>query len=934
MPNEITSEILNYIDHIKIHSSNDSFDQILINKLLHELKPDTVSFTFTEDVVRIIQTIFETRWIKCIDTPLDYTVNQSGMNQYWINLARSLAAVTNKTYLEFLFPSVKNKIDSQSSRALVDCGDLSNFFLFDDGLTLGCISSLEDIRKNKKGCVCIIEKNDRGELIERHLSLKELHRVLAKISLSKTNSSSIFAKSLRQNIMPEWKNHGNIPRSIVPLLKELLTCYFKEGQRNGFSASVVDYPGFVTLLIHLTNQLKIVDLPDAYYLYSCVLDDPSSPETPGILLCELLVKCVYGDFSQIKPKMELLVSFMGSYDPSFIVSSELLNNLYHRHGIGVGFSFEHLKYCLMELLKGATPTLTIELKALSAKINSNSVTLAEAVLVLKEIYVLRWSEVKDTLLDYTREQGGGNLWWIRTAQIICGAKLINENYYGFLIPTLQNHIDIFTCEDCVNYPLNHCLLSEDEKYLIILDNSEKQYKQTKLFYNCSVNPPVPLKSKEEERLAFSPPRFLQYIAIIQNMQLPLKKSSVLIFKELVESTLDERGLDPLMTIDKDQVLMAERYFMLFFDALNKLPQDELARVNDHRTYFRGTNFSVSELLFKIKRAEDDGCIATCVKIFAQLVINHGEHFRFTQKIENSHLIGVSFMRTNSAKKVFSDYDYLTKDEAIRRNNLLMISMLTHNFNYTFSGYKMSLWDQANRGDAVVQSIFNQLKIYLESSDSSSVARYTYVNIIEGNVLKLKTDKGFSASLSVEIRDWLSLIEKGALFKLDNQTVTCFDPKQLFMGLSLFLERENYALLISPFLQDLISSMMQQRSDSMKTVHANVAFFKLIQCFEEDELRELFSEINGKKNVALNTYYDAIFSFLVLHESASITNYRLLSFFSPTVSIERYRGLLLQTKPKDWRECHSISDIVVLVRNAFENILRARESNSSSLHLIS
>jgi hypothetical protein len=916
---KITPEILKNIDSIKALSQADSFEQSLINNLIQELKPDFSNCIFTDDVTLKIQEIFEARWIKFIDTSNDYTINQTGLNLYWIQLAQALSIITDKTYLEFLFPSVKNKSDFQSARELVDCGPLSNFFLLDDGVTLGCVDSLDDARKKKNGCVCIVEKNDNGELIDRHLSLKELHRVLAKIPLGKTHSSSIFAHSLRQNIMRGWKGRGSIPRAILPLLIELLHCYFEEGQRNGFSTRFADYTGFPVLLTNLTNQLKILNLHDVYHFYGCVLDNPISPENPGILLCELLMKWVYGNFSKIKPKMESLVSFISSYDPSFIVQSQSLNEIYRRHGIGVGFSLDWLKNCLSELLKGASPAISIKLNELSNKIKRNSVSIVEAVLELKQIYVLRWSEVKGTILDYTRKQDCGNLWWIRTAQIICGAKLLkNENYYDFLIPTLVHMKDIFTLYPLVNYPLNHCVLSDDEKYLIILDNSEKHYNQTKLFYNCSVNPPVPFTPKEEARLAFAHQHFHQYISLIRNDQLPLKKSSVLIFKDLVESTLDERGLDPLMVTDEDQVLMAGRGFMLFHEALKKLPKDELARINDHRTYFRGTNFSVRELLFKIQRGEEDGCVATCVKIFAQLVINHGEHFKFTQKIENSHLIGVSFMRTNSSKKVFSDYDHITKDEAIRRNNILMISLLTHDFNYTLSGYKLLLWDQLNRGDAVVQSIFNQLKPYIESNTIGPVARYTYVNLIEGSVLKLKAKQGFPSSLSAEIRNWLNLIETGELFNLKSKTVTCFEPKQLFVGLSSFQEHESYGLFVRPFLQDLINTLIQVRSDSMKIVRANVAFLKFIQNFEQDEQSELFKAINMKQNVSLSAYYDSVFSFLVLQASASITNARLFSFFTHAVPNVNYRDLLLQRKPKEWAECHTISDILALINKNFTN----------------
>ena len=99
---KITPEILKNIDLIKAHSTVDSFEQALINNLIQELKPDVVNCIFTDDIVLKIQAIFNTRWIRLIDTSNDYTINQSGVNSHWIQLAYDLSAVTDKIYLEFL----------------------------------------------------------------------------------------------------------------------------------------------------------------------------------------------------------------------------------------------------------------------------------------------------------------------------------------------------------------------------------------------------------------------------------------------------------------------------------------------------------------------------------------------------------------------------------------------------------------------------------------------------------------------------------------------------------------------------------------------------------------------------------------------------------------------------------------------------------------
>lgn len=912
MSNLITSEIQDIISDISLHSQDGSVDKSLVFLLIAS-GLNIPGHQFTDARLEVAISVFERRWSKLIDTPNDYTIESDGINSYWIRLAHCFSDISNRTYLEFLFPSVKNKTDIyNSSRQLIDCNDLSNFFLLDDGTSLGCVDSLEE-HWSKKGFVSVVKKNDEGAYVDEPLTLKELHRILAKNSLSELKPAVKFAKKLRQEIMRDWVRRGSIPQPILSLLVELLKSYFDQGERNGFSAVDSQYEGFKPLMMALTNELSSFDIADVYHFYARVLDTGIPGKKSSFLLCELLMKCAVGNLAKIKPKMEAVVEFLCNCAPSLIVDSKLLHPIYKRYGIGEGFSLALLKDCIVELKKNASLSLVAKLNELEVKINFSSVTLEEAILPLRAIYAMRWSEVKGKLLDYTRQQGCVNLWWIRTAQILSGAKLIESNYYRFLIPTLSYDEDINILDPLINHSLNHFILSEDETNLILLDNSVKHYKQTKLFYNCSVNPPVPFTAVEEVRLAFTHEKFHSYISLIRNEQLPLMKSSVLIFRDLVDATLDERGLDPSMSTDEDQVIMAGRGFMFFREALKQLPEDELNRVLDHRTYFRGTNFSVRELIAKIERAEEDGCIATCVKIFAQLVINHGDHFTFIEKIENSPLIAVSLMRTISAKKVFRDYDFLTADEAVRRNNILMISLLTHDFNHMLTGYDLSLWDHHNKGDDVILAIFSQLKSYIELTDYRLEARYTFTSILEGHVFsQLEKNTG----MSKEVRDWLLSVKDSKLFTDMSQfNVTCYDPSQIFLGLSQFQEDNVFGDSVRRFLFEIVQALKDSSGDLMKTVHVNVAYYYFSQRFGKKEQNDFSKAIDANRTWTNDFFCDSVFYFLVLRASLSIRAYGSHFFSIPFLRSDESRKSLIERKPKEWLPCTTVSYIGSLVDEA-------------------
>lgn len=119
--------------------------------------------------------------------------------------------------------------------------------------------------------------------------------------------------------------------------------------------------------------------------------------------------------------------------------------------------------------------------------------------MIGELYALRWSLIRDTIDDYMRSpyQETGvissnatnvaaqlNDHWVMLAQRLASEKCV-ASWHQLLMPTLRQDVS----SEMKRSPLNHCILSDNNDYLISLrvslDSHEKRKPIHQSFLNCS-----------------------------------------------------------------------------------------------------------------------------------------------------------------------------------------------------------------------------------------------------------------------------------------------------------------------------------------------------------------------------------------------------------------------------------------------------------------
>lgn len=600
----------------------------------------------------------------------------------------------------------------------------------------------------------------------------------------------------RHDDLRNLRKQGRFPRQVFSVIFQLLDHYFDDGQECNFSADLQNYPNLTRSIDDLVALLKTLPQEDVLYLYGVSLFLEPVEKSPTVFFAQFFLQCLHGDLSNIRNQMVGLALSLLKYDASRLSSSPFMLDSYSRKGVGPGFALKVFSSIVDRLLDDALEELVPKLKELSRliKLHESACNMrgnlswpSEIISLTREVFKDRWVLIKDKFeiqnqvqingnsgprfikLDYTRHSTlssivDPNTLWVRTAQLLSGAKLIEPNYYRLLIPTLM-HDDIPYLGPVIDVPLTDLLLSEDETTLISLEVSVKRCQVTKVFCNHSTDSPRPFSVVEKERIKYSAPHFYEYVKeYIDYNELPLSFVDLECLIRLVNQTLDPNGLEE--KIDQEHICLAEQAYFTFGEELEKRAPIDAERLLQHRTrqVIRQVevNRSIQDTLNNIYQANQDGCIASCGKYFAQTVLDYMPWFRFNERIENSFAVGTCLMREKTAKKVPKDYDFLTTDEAIHRNKLLMESLLTHKFdNSWFCSDTIEFEGRTNfvsKENHLIHAIFNYLRSSLKNNDP----RYTYVHIIEGIVIPALI-KG-NSNLSESVLAWFHLIQNQKLFE--------------------------------------------------------------------------------------------------------------------------------------------------------------------------
>jgi hypothetical protein len=365
---------------------------------------------------------------------------------------------------------------------------------------------------------------------------------------------------------PEWATNGEsrrygglFPRKVVPVLLEILKYYFDAGSINGCSDNFSDYPGLDQLLPKLAILLSEVSETDANVLYAKQFLNGTIVTGSA---AEMLKDLFNGKLS--RTQMLSFASMLAMEDASFIVRDcKPLESIYlpqsNRHvGLGLHFNLKTFKHlCLPELFKGASARVQSTLSIIDQLSTDRQDFTDEIINQIKECFKLRWAEIRNTSLQYTRvQETKQNSPWILVAQLLNGARL--TPYYGLLMPTLSSSTktepltNIVSGSPVETEPLTHYILSRDGKTLIHLPTSVNYYKEGCLLMNRSVYPATYLTSCEVAQILYARKQFLPYYKACikknihrpaKSVELPIKRSTVYWVYDLLQKTLKKQITD-------------------------------------------------------------------------------------------------------------------------------------------------------------------------------------------------------------------------------------------------------------------------------------------------------------------------------------------------------------------------------------------------------
>ena len=539
---------------------------------------------------------------------------------------------------------------------------------------------------------------------------------------------------------------------------------------------------------------------------------------------------------------------MYEIDHSLIAKHEELASVYQTLQAGPYYNISQLRTLIYFLSTISTSEL---LKSKIEKLRQKILYLehvdSSLITEIRELFALRWQEIIDTSLDYTRLVEGPNKSWISLAQYLEGAGLLNNltpvTYYKLLIPTLMHELEFITSEKLTIYPLTHYILSERGDELIFLPNCVNNFKYRRTFYNCNHVTIKPFTPLEKERIRHSLPHFVRYFneAEEESKDIPISRKTVMMVKKLVEGTLYPEGLYLGNDITMSQLKQAENSYIEFLKYLDSLSEEERLNLLNQTILFEGRKITFLEVLEQV--LDKGECLVVYAQYFLKFVLDYDPLTRFPPEWE--HKVRVDALRLQSAKKVYSDYDHISLEEAVRRILILCVSLMTHPFKYIpLTGASLSLWDCANTVTKTGSDIMNLIKKEIMTGNFMQ-ARFIYASLLESVIKPAFINDGYRVAL-IRYPDtitWLSKIIDESLFK--QASVTCFEPDTLLTVLWSYKNKNNKIVpQIELFLEEVILTLLQEQNDYLKWVRINIKFSEFLREISKEEGEDLLTQLRA------------------------------------------------------------------------------------------
>lgn len=779
-----------------------------------------------------IEDIFKKRAKKIFDSENDYTIDSKQNNTYWIKLAQSVGKATKKNYLHILIPDTLNHFDAILLNKLTECSELMGFYIGEDGKTLHRVRGLFEMILRKQPLATF---NDYTSYQLRPLTLRELKRLRSKkkegLEFEINNQTYVyFWDYLQRAVMPQWLGKGECPQSLLTSLRSILDIFACDDTEN--------LSKFRRELLAWSEKIKEYPPNDINNLYGqiiCVRDKKR-------YLVDVLLDCLEYPKKHLRNHIHGINQLLDKHQ---IKKRNDLSKLYSELQGDTTFTLELFQNLLSQLhdpsnnLDKATSALNKKISALLNSLQAKTTFQYEDLICLNEIYHDRWLQVCDTEQDYMRSLEGVNAPWFKLAQTICGKRY---NTYRFLMPTLLQDIDSVTLEQTCEEDLSNYILAEGNTELIRLSSCEGHYLSEGTFYNCNDYVAKPLSELEIQRMQYADKQYYKYIELSRanhpSNNPPISIATVMAVKELVEKSLFPIGLLHGRTYNEAQMEEAVQAYAAFYKFVHRLPLDEKKALYSQRIIFHNKNKSFTEIIDLIGQYDNPkSCIATLAQYFMQLVMDYAPNVHFSKAIEEA--ISMDEMREASCRNVFLEYKDVDEKEALRRLQILFVSLMTCSFSLRFlDGTAVSFAERKNTIPNECMEIFKLLYAFFQEKNNHS-ACHTY-SILIGTIIKPAcSTQSFIHSFkqSSKTKNWLNSILSETLF----QENILFDPALILTTcMSLVQKQINLSPIMQNFLESMITTYLTAEPEAVKQMQVNIKFTELLNTIAEKE--------NEKKNL--------------------------------------------------------------------------------------
>jgi len=662
--------------------------------------------------------------------------------------------------------------------------------------------------------------------------------VLGKIAVMEYQSFWRFAI---YRFAPAWQNSGKRQTALLTDLRDFINSYYRAD--NGEK--------ILTETLTFINNLKTVAIEDVNYFYSMLVDMNGRKQ----YLLEILLDCLLNP-NIIATALPALSKWLYKMDPSLVVEAPELDHLYQSLQGGRYFSLAALQLSVSKLSAKPGSVTAKQLRDVQELIASASGEITPALIAcLRQLYAIRWNDIKDKAEDYTRLAGGTNAPWIVLAQILSGAGLILPNYYRFLIPSLTSDVDMIYTMPFTTYPLTECIVSEKGDNLIVMPHCLQNFIHRGLFYNYQSN--ELFGPAERQRILSSKPEYRDACLHSNEPQhnLGLSRMTVKMLTELVNDSIYANGLKAGTDLEAHEQEAAEWAYKHFWAYLQNLPEQERQDLYQHRIRLDRHERTFLEVIWLIWEKRE--CAATYGKYLIQLILDykHDTVFAFSEDV--NRIARVDTMRRHSQGNTYRDPERSCQAEAGRRLLTLMVSLLSHSFSSSLgfgSGHSISIGHHENKVTTTGHLLYKYLLPFIQNGEWTDAFKL-YDDLLNTRVTPaLDANK---MTRSADTWQWLRSISNGNMFKLCERTR--FEPKILLTVLySLLAENSRLQSILRPFMTHLIKALDDNKNPLLQWIDINLEFGNCLKSVSPDQKTLILTQLrNSTQPVSLSAVQAAI-----------------------------------------------------------------------------